>query len=93
MTTTTSTSTAPGRQVRTLPKRRRRRIRHLYWPQEAEAAREMGVQVRHLCGVWSWDSCTGQAEARLGASEGGPSYLCRNCLRVMHAQYRAWGWE
>lgn len=95
--TTMTTSTRLQQQTRTLPKRRRRHVTHLFWAADAGPAREMGVQVRYLCGsAWGWpgeedEPVMPKPWAHLNKGER-PVY-CRNCLRVMHARYEQLGYE
>ncbi len=75
MTSTTIASSAQNAPTRP-------RVRHLYDERTATVARELGVQVRMLCGVWGWPTKgheTGWRE--LVAS---PSVdQCKRCTKVL----------
>ena len=64
------------------------KIRHWYWEHDAEVARLLGVQVRGLCGVWTWPSRMTAAEQILVQADGSardPRRDCRRCMAVLDA--------
>lgn len=68
----TTTAPAPAKTSATT----RRRANHLYRIAEANLAREMGVQVRALCGRWTWPRPVfGGSIANTGLSPN----VCRQC--------------
>lgn len=80
MNTTTSTTTAPG--TRSRAKRRPKRD-HIYHLPDADAAADMGVQVRAFCGVWVWPPKRGTSG--LISEIGFDPEQCGNCMRIWRA--------
>ena len=81
MNTTTNTTTAPG--TKTPGKRRPKRRDHIYHQPDADAAADMGVQVRAFCGVWVWPPKRGTSE--LISEVGFDPEQCGNCVRIWRA--------
>lgn len=67
----------------------RRTVRHLYDRREADVARELGVQARMLCGVWSWPNSVDSGGVTLREARS-PGH-CQRCRRSLERIVREWG--
>lgn len=85
-----STVTTP-QALRSIGRRSRRRVRHIYAREDARVARELGVQVRMLCGVWGWPAKV-ESRVRMGLEEATQPGQCKNCAGVMRRLWRERGW-
>lgn len=60
----------------------KRRVRHIYDREAGELARQMGVQVRMLCGVWDWPAPSRGNGLRVSSLD---ARFCQRCVRSVRA--------
>lgn len=65
----------------------KRRVAHSYDRDAGAVARELGVQLRMLCGVWGWPSETAKARP-MTIDDANRSGMCKRCARSVERRIR-----